>query len=146
MRWTTHRVGLRTGRGPSPSVVDGLGGMHSATTIMGETGKRGINCADKTLHRRADAPTAIALAPILNQTRVGRQVRRSGQFCRSIEEKRVNKDQVKGRIKVAEGKIKEVAGHITGNKALEETGRVEKVAGDVQATYGDGKNDAEKDR
>lgn len=58
----------------------------------------------------------------------------------------MNKDQVKGRIKGAEGKIKEVIGQITGNKALEEKGRVEKVAGDVQATYGDGKNDAEKER
>jgi uncharacterized protein YjbJ (UPF0337 family) len=57
----------------------------------------------------------------------------------------VNKDQVKGRIKIAEGKIKEVTGQIIGNKTLEEKGRVEKVAGDVQATYGDGKNELNKD-
>jgi uncharacterized protein YjbJ (UPF0337 family) len=115
-----------------------------ATAITLNTANRNLNCAAKLLHKRADALTAIAFALILNQTRVGKPVRRSGRFRLSIEEKRVNKDQVKGRIKGAEGKIKEVTGHITGNKTLEEKGRVEKVAGDVQATYGDGKNEIKK--
>jgi len=39
----------------------------------------------------------------------------------------INKDQVKGRIKVAEGKAKEIAGKVAGNKTLEAKGRAEKT-------------------
>jgi uncharacterized protein YjbJ (UPF0337 family) len=56
----------------------------------------------------------------------------------------MNKDQVKGRIKEAEGKAKEVAGKIVGNKRVEEKGKVEQTVGKVQAGYGDLKDDLKK--
>jgi len=53
----------------------------------------------------------------------------------------MNKDQVKGRTKEAEGKIKEVAGKLVGNEKLEEKGTVQKVLGEAQAKFGDVKKD-----
>lgn len=53
----------------------------------------------------------------------------------------MNKDQVRGRVKEAEGKIKEVAGKLVGNEKLEEKGKVEKVLGEAQAKFGDVKKD-----
>jgi len=49
----------------------------------------------------------------------------------------MNKHQIKGRIKKAEGKIKEATGRIIGNKSLQEKGEAQKTAGKVQAVYGD---------
>ena len=49
----------------------------------------------------------------------------------------MNKDQVKGRIKEAKGKVKEVAGQIVGDKLLEAKGKVQKAAGNLQARLGD---------
>ena len=57
----------------------------------------------------------------------------------------MDKNQVKGRIKEAEGKTKEVTGKIIGNKNLEQKGKAEKTVGKVQAGYGDLKNDVKKD-
>lgn len=51
----------------------------------------------------------------------------------------MNKDQVKGRVEEAKGSVKEAAGKVVGNKDLEARGIGEKVAGKVQATYGDAK-------
>jgi uncharacterized protein YjbJ (UPF0337 family) len=62
------------------------------------------------------------------------------------QERIVNKDQVKGRIKEAEGSVKETAGKVTGKESLEQKGKLQKVAGKVQAGYGDIKNDARKDK
>ena len=53
----------------------------------------------------------------------------------------INKDQLKGRIKEAEGKIKEVAGKLVGNPTLEAKGKVQKVLGEAQAKFGDVKQD-----
>jgi len=53
----------------------------------------------------------------------------------------MNKDQVKGRMKEAEGKVKEVTGKAFGNESLEAEGKVDQVAGKVQAGYGDLKED-----
>ena len=53
----------------------------------------------------------------------------------------MNKDQVKGRVKEAEGKIKEVAGKLVGNESLEAKGKVEKILGHAQAKFGDVKQD-----
>jgi serine protease Do len=39
----------------------------------------------------------------------------------------LNKDQIKGRIKEAEGKLKEVAGRIVGNESLEAKGKTQKL-------------------
>ena len=53
----------------------------------------------------------------------------------------INKDQVKGRVKEAEGKIKEVAGKLVGNETLEAKGKVQKILGQAQAKFGDVKQD-----
>lgn len=53
----------------------------------------------------------------------------------------MNKDQVKGRVEEAKGKIKEVAGRTVGNPDLEDRGTIEKVSGKVQKNYGDLKED-----
>jgi uncharacterized protein YjbJ (UPF0337 family) len=58
----------------------------------------------------------------------------------------VNKNQVKGRIEETMGTIKEAAGKVTGNESLEQKGKLQKVAGKVQAGYGDIKNDIKKDK
>ena len=49
----------------------------------------------------------------------------------------VNKDQVKGRVREAEGKAKEVAGKMAGNRKLELKGKVQKAIGEAQAKFGD---------
>jgi len=56
----------------------------------------------------------------------------------------VNKDQLKGRTNEVEGKIKEVAGKVTGDKKLEVKGKVQGIVGEAQAKFGDVKKD-EKD-
>ena len=53
----------------------------------------------------------------------------------------MNKDQVKGRVEEAKGKIKEVAGRTVGNADLESRGTRQKVGGTVRKTYGDLKQD-----
>jgi uncharacterized protein YjbJ (UPF0337 family) len=53
----------------------------------------------------------------------------------------MNKDQIKGRVKEAEGKIKEVAGKLVGNETLEAKGKIQKVLGEAQAKFGDVKKD-----
>ncbi len=50
---------------------------------------------------------------------------------------RMNKNQVKGRVKEVEGMIKEVAGKLVGNEKLEEKGKVQKILGEAQAAVGD---------
>lgn len=57
----------------------------------------------------------------------------------------MNKDQIKGRITKTEGQIKEAAGKAVGNKSLEIKGKAKKVVGEVQASYGDLKNDLKKE-
>jgi uncharacterized protein YjbJ (UPF0337 family) len=56
----------------------------------------------------------------------------------------MNKDQVKGRAEQAVGKVKEVAGKTTGNKTLEEKGRLDEAAGKIRANYGDLKSEVSK--
>ena len=58
----------------------------------------------------------------------------------------MNKDQVKGRAEEAKGKIKEIAGKTVGNPRVEAEGDVEQLAGKIQKTYGDAKNEARKSR
>jgi uncharacterized protein YjbJ (UPF0337 family) len=53
----------------------------------------------------------------------------------------MNKDQVKGRIDQAAGKIKEEVGDLVGNKKMENEGRVEKNVGQGRAKVGDVKED-----
>ena len=58
----------------------------------------------------------------------------------------MNKDQVKGRVREAKGKVKEIAGKTVGNTRVEAEGDAEQLAGKVQKTYGDAKNEARKSR
>ncbi len=53
----------------------------------------------------------------------------------------MNKDQVKGRIDQATGKIKEEVGDLVGNKRMEKEGQVEKHVGEGRAKVGDVKED-----
>ncbi len=55
----------------------------------------------------------------------------------------MNKKQVEGRYEEAKGKVKEVAGHVTGNESLEVKGKLQKNAGKAQAGIGDAKKDIE---
>lgn len=56
----------------------------------------------------------------------------------------MNKDQVKGRIHEAKGKVKEVTGKVVGNVELEQKGKIENAAGKVQGKFGDLKSDIKK--
>lgn len=53
----------------------------------------------------------------------------------------MNKDQVKGRLKEARGKVKELTGDVLGDKTLEREGKLEQTGGKIQAGYGDLKSD-----
>jgi uncharacterized protein YjbJ (UPF0337 family) len=57
------------------------------------------------------------------------------------KERLMNKDQVKGRLDQAKGKIKEEAGDLIGNKKMENEGRLEKNVGQGRAKVGDVKED-----
>lgn len=54
----------------------------------------------------------------------------------------MNKDQVKGRMGQAGGKVKSMAGKIFGSKKLQAEGTVKQAAGKMQKNYGDAKNEA----
>jgi uncharacterized protein YjbJ (UPF0337 family) len=56
----------------------------------------------------------------------------------------MTKAHVKGHLKEAEGKIKEVAGKLVGNERLEEKGKAEKIAGRHAAARADLKEDIKK--
>jgi uncharacterized protein YjbJ (UPF0337 family) len=56
----------------------------------------------------------------------------------------MNKDQIKGRVEEAKGKVKEVIGTIVNDNTMEEEGDVQKNIGRVQAGYGDVKEDIKK--
>ncbi len=56
----------------------------------------------------------------------------------------MNKDQVKGRVEEATGKVKEIAGKVVGNKDLERKGAIQGLGGKAQAAVGDLKADIKK--
>ena len=56
----------------------------------------------------------------------------------------MNRDQIKGRIKEAKGKVKRVAGKVAGDKDLERKGKIQNISGKAQAEYGDLKEDIKK--
>jgi uncharacterized protein YjbJ (UPF0337 family) len=56
----------------------------------------------------------------------------------------MNKNQIKGRIKEAKGKGKELAGKAVGNKQLQREGKVEKLGGKAEAAYGDLKKEVQR--
>jgi len=47
----------------------------------------------------------------------------------------MNKEQIKGHYEEAKGKVKEVAGHVTGNEELEVEGKLQKNAGKIPCHY-----------
>lgn len=51
----------------------------------------------------------------------------------------MNKDQVKGSVKDAAGKVQEGVGRAVGSREQEAKGVSKQVAGQTQKTYGDGK-------
>lgn len=51
----------------------------------------------------------------------------------------MNKDQVAGRVDQAKGKVKEVAGKVSGSEKLESEGLADQAGGKVQTGYGDAK-------
>lgn len=56
----------------------------------------------------------------------------------------MNKNQVKGYANAAKGKVKEVAGKVTGDKSMEYKGTAEKHGGKAEAKYGDLESDTKK--
>ena len=56
----------------------------------------------------------------------------------------MNKDRIQGSAELAKGKVKEVAGKITGDSKLETEGKADQVAGKVQNAVG-GFKDAVKE-
>jgi uncharacterized protein YjbJ (UPF0337 family) len=57
----------------------------------------------------------------------------------------MNRDQVKGRMKEAGGKIQEKAGKATGSLKQQAKGLAKEGAGKIQKNVGDARNEAEKD-
>ncbi|QVN20324.1 CsbD family protein [Burkholderia pyrrocinia] len=56
----------------------------------------------------------------------------------------MNRDQVRGRIAEAQGKLKEVVGKVMGNRMTRVKGKVEQVVGKTQASFGDAKEKFKK--
>ena len=48
----------------------------------------------------------------------------------------MDKDRIEGSLEQAKGKVKEVAGKVTGDAKLESEGKADKVAGKVQNAIG----------
>ncbi len=57
----------------------------------------------------------------------------------------MNKDQVKGTMKEAEGKVQKKAGEVTDNGTQEAKGMGKEAEGKIQKNYGDAKSDVKKD-
>ena len=58
----------------------------------------------------------------------------------------MNRDQAKGRMNEALGKVQEKAGKATGSLKEQAKGLGREVGGKIQKTVGDARNDAEKNR
>jgi len=58
----------------------------------------------------------------------------------------MNRDQVKGRMKEATGKIQEKVGKATGSLTQQAKGLAKQVTGKVQKNVGDARDDAKKGR
>ena len=52
----------------------------------------------------------------------------------------MNNEHVKGAVEKGEGKIKEAAGHITGDRKLENEGKIDQIKGAVRSAVGDAKD------
>jgi uncharacterized protein YjbJ (UPF0337 family) len=56
----------------------------------------------------------------------------------------MNKDQIKGRVEEAKGKLKEAIGVIQGDDALEAEGNIQKNLGKIESEFGDLKHKIKK--
>lgn len=54
----------------------------------------------------------------------------------------MNKDQIKGSAKLAEGKIQQGVGKVTGSEKLQAKGLLKQAAGKTQKNYGDARQAA----
>ena len=54
----------------------------------------------------------------------------------------MDKDQVKGKAKVAAGSVREKAGDMTGNRDMESKGAAQKMEGKAQGGFGKAKDSA----
>jgi uncharacterized protein YjbJ (UPF0337 family) len=54
----------------------------------------------------------------------------------TLKEKTMDKDRIKGSAEQAKGKLKEVAGKMTGDAKLEGEGKADKTAGKIRNTVG----------
>jgi uncharacterized protein YjbJ (UPF0337 family) len=72
------------------------------------------------------------------------QSREPAIFRRNVQEQGmgINKDQVKGRVKEAAGKVQEVAGKVVGSDHQQVKGNIKKNLGEQQAKFGDAKEKA----
>jgi uncharacterized protein YjbJ (UPF0337 family) len=57
----------------------------------------------------------------------------------------MNKDQIKGRVDEAAGKIKKETGKLLNDEELKQKGRAQEVGGKVRSTYGDVKEDVKQE-
>jgi uncharacterized protein YjbJ (UPF0337 family) len=60
----------------------------------------------------------------------------SGALSSHTQENTVDKDRIKGAAEQAKGKVKEVAGKVTGDSKLEGEGKADQVAGKIQNAIG----------
>lgn len=56
----------------------------------------------------------------------------------------MNNEHVKGATEKGVGKVKEAAGHMTGDRKLENEGKVDQIKGDVHNVVGDVKDATKK--
>ena len=56
----------------------------------------------------------------------------------------MNKDRIQGSVEQAKGKVKEIAGKVTGDAKLETEGKTQQVAGTVQNAVGGFKDTVKK--
>ena len=55
---------------------------------------------------------------------------------RNNQERKMDKDRIKGSAEQAKGAIKEIAGKVTGDAKLESEGKADKAAGKIQSAVG----------
>jgi uncharacterized protein YjbJ (UPF0337 family) len=67
-----------------------------------------------------------------------------GSRLNHYQERLMNKDQIKGRAEETKGKVKEAAGVILDDEALQAEGNIQKNVGKARASFGDLKNDIKK--
>ena len=85
--------------------------------------------------------TSIFMFILVHSERWDSEYGAPGHTKTRCQESIMNKDQVKGRIEEAKGKVKEIAGNVVGNEDLAQEGKIQNAKGKVQAGYGDLKED-----